>query len=80
MSASGPPVLVLPGYGDSGPGHWQSLWEAEDGRFRRVLQRDWLLPERAEWRGAVTCERTLAASETIPTRLTDLLASSAEVP
>jgi predicted alpha/beta hydrolase family esterase len=43
------PVLVLPGYGDSGPGHWQSRWEAADGNLRRVLQRDWLMPDRAEW-------------------------------
>src|SRR2546427_295372 len=64
MSASGPPVLVLPGYGDSGPGHWQSLWEAEDGRFRRVLQRDWLLPERAEWLAAL--EREIAACAAPP--------------
>ncbi len=64
MSASGPPVLVLPGYGDSGPGHWQSLWEAEDGRFRRVLQRDWLLPERAEW--LATLEREIAACAAPP--------------
>ncbi|PYM48393.1 MAG: hypothetical protein DME16_11120, partial [Candidatus Rokuibacteriota bacterium] len=38
------PVLVLPGYGDSGPEHWQSLWEAEDPACRRVVQRDWMLP------------------------------------
>jgi serine hydrolase len=56
------PVLMLPGYGDSGPEHWQSLWEAEDARCRRVVQRDWLEPTLAEWRerldGAVAaCER-----------------------
>src|SRR5262249_57683615 len=44
------PVLVLPGYGDSGPEHWQSLWEAADASLRRVVQRDWLAPTLAEWR------------------------------
>ena len=45
-----PPVLVLPGYGDSGPAHWQSLWEAADATCRRVVQRDWLNPALPEWR------------------------------
>lgn len=56
------PVLMLPGYGDSGPGHWQSLWEAEDAGCRRVAQRDWLAPTLAEWRecldaAVAACER-----------------------
>lgn len=42
-------VLVLPGYGDSGPDHWQSRWEATDSRVRRVVQRDWLEPKLDEW-------------------------------
>ena len=44
-----PPVLILPGVGDSGPEHWQSLWEASDPTFRRVAQRDWDHPELGEW-------------------------------
>jgi predicted alpha/beta hydrolase family esterase len=44
-----PSILVLPGYGDSGPEHWQSLWEAADPRFRRVAQRDWLEPRLDDW-------------------------------
>ena len=43
------PVLILPGLGDSGPEHWQSLWEAADPAFRRVVQRDWENPELADW-------------------------------
>jgi predicted alpha/beta hydrolase family esterase len=42
-------ILVLPGYGDSGPEHWQSLWEAADPRLRRVVQRDWLEPKLDDW-------------------------------
>jgi len=43
------PVLIVPGWGDSGPGHWQSLWEKANPDFRRVVQRDWLYPVAAEW-------------------------------
>ena len=45
-----PPVLVVPGYGDSGPQHWQSVWEAADATCRRVVQRDWYAPTLADWR------------------------------
>ena len=51
MSAA--PVLVLPGYGDSGPDHWQSRWEAADSRLRRVVQRDWLEPKLDDWLAAL---------------------------
>jgi len=50
--------LVLPGYGDSGPRHWQTLWEKRDPEFKRVKQRDWDHPDRAEWVGALG--RTIA--------------------
>ena len=43
------PVLIIPGYGDSGPEHWQSRWEAANPACRRVVQRDWLLPTLGEW-------------------------------
>ncbi len=46
-------VLIVPGYGGSGPEHWQSLWEAAHPDFRRVAQRDWEHPERDEWVGAL---------------------------
>jgi predicted alpha/beta hydrolase family esterase len=48
-----PTALVLPGYGDSGPQHWQSLWEASDPRLRRVQQDDWLEPRLDTWLGAL---------------------------
>lgn len=41
-------VLVLPGWQNSGPQHWQSLWEARSG-YRRVEQHDWLRPLRGDW-------------------------------
>jgi predicted alpha/beta hydrolase family esterase len=56
------PVLVLPGYGDSGPDHWQSLWQASSASFRRVHQRDWLAPDLAEWLTALDREIAACAS------------------
>jgi len=41
-------VLLLPGWQDSGPAHWQSRWEALHG-YRRVTQSDWLWPKRGDW-------------------------------
>ncbi len=43
------PVLILPGIGDSGPLHWQSLWETGAPDFSRVQQRDWDKPVCDEW-------------------------------
>lgn len=42
------PVLILPGWQNSGPGHWQSHWEATYG-YQRVEQHDWLRPLRGDW-------------------------------
>jgi hypothetical protein len=41
-------VLILPGWQNSGPGHWQSLWQQTHG-FRRVEQHDWMRPLRGDW-------------------------------
>ena len=41
-------VLLLPGWLDSGPDHWQSRWEALHGDTR-VTQDDWLWPRRGDW-------------------------------
>ena len=41
-------VLVLPGYGDSGPDHWQTLWQGRYG-YARVVQDDWERPRLDDW-------------------------------
>ena len=41
-------VLTLPGWLGSGPGHWQSGWEALHG-CTRVQQHDWQRPLRGDW-------------------------------
>ena len=41
-------VLLLPGWQNSGPAHWQSRWEARHG-YQRVEQHDWTQPLRGDW-------------------------------
>lgn len=41
-------TLILPGWQNSGPEHWQSRWELLHG-FVRVQQSDWNLPLRGDW-------------------------------
>ncbi|MEO5689408.1 MAG: alpha/beta hydrolase [Burkholderiaceae bacterium] len=41
-------VLVLPGWQNSGPLHWQSRWEALYDDVR-VQQSDWMHPLRGDW-------------------------------
>lgn len=43
------PVLLVPGWRNSGPGHWQSLWEARLKGARRVEMPNWEVPRRQEW-------------------------------
>lgn len=42
-------TLILPGIGNSGPNHWQSLWETANPSFIRVQQRDWDNPVCETW-------------------------------
>ena len=41
-------VLLLPGWQNSGEGHWQTEWERLHG-YRRVEQHDWMRPLRGDW-------------------------------
>lgn len=41
-------TLILPGWQNSGPDHWQSCWETQHGH-RRVDQHDWMTPRRGDW-------------------------------
>src|SRR5689334_22403869 len=42
-------VLIVPGWQDSGPEHWQSLWERAYPEWRRVRDLDWDEPTREVW-------------------------------
>lgn len=48
MASRSKRVLVLPGWENSGPLHWQSLWEHQHG-YERVEQHDWMRPLRGDW-------------------------------
>ena len=41
-------MLVLPGWQNSGPDHWQSRWERSHG-YQRVEQYNWQRPLRGDW-------------------------------
>jgi uncharacterized protein len=41
-------VFILPGLNNSGPQHWQTLWENEFG-FIRINQNDWDTPRCEDW-------------------------------
>lgn len=44
-----PTVLIFPGIGNSGPAHWQTLWQQANPEFVRIAQRDWDEPVCDEW-------------------------------
>ncbi len=44
-----PVILTVPGLGNSGPGHWQTEWEARLPRCRRVDLGLWEDPHRNTW-------------------------------
>ncbi len=44
-----PTIVIIPGWRDSGPGHWQSLWADRIQGAVRVQQDDWISPVRPSW-------------------------------
>ncbi|MES2938151.1 MAG: alpha/beta hydrolase [Pseudomonadota bacterium] len=56
--ACDPVVLIVPGWRDSGPRHWQSLWAQGLPGARRVVQDNWVTPTREAWLS--TIERYIA--------------------
>jgi predicted alpha/beta hydrolase family esterase len=42
-------ILLVPGLGDSGPGHWMTRWEDKLSTATRVTQPDWDRPNRRIW-------------------------------
>lgn len=47
--AEHPTIVIVPGWRDSGPGHWQTLWAGQLPRVRRVVQDNWVSPSRHAW-------------------------------
>ncbi len=54
-------LVIVPGWRNSGPGHWQSLWaERLDGAVRVAMaEDDWQRPRRSVWLQAIA--RTILA-------------------
>jgi len=46
-------ILIVPGYTNSGPDHWQTRWETRLSTARRVIQAEWTKPVREDWTAAV---------------------------
>lgn len=53
--------VTLPGIYNSGPTHWQTLWEAADPQMVRFTPTDWELPRVADWEAAL--DRAVADGE-----------------
>lgn len=49
MKAAEADILIVPGYTNSGPDHWQSRWESKLTTARRVEQAEWSKPVRENW-------------------------------
>ncbi|MBC3933767.1 alpha/beta hydrolase [Undibacterium sp. CY7W] len=50
------PVLIFPGYANSGPDHWQSLWQSAYPQCQRITIQDWMRPQREVWVAALERE------------------------
>lgn len=74
MRVSDLDILMVPGYTNSGPDHWQTRWEKKLKTARRVEQADWLRPDRKLWSGRIVEEVGRA------TRPVILIAHSCGVP
>lgn len=60
------PILMIPGYGNSGPGHWQTLWQELFHDVKRVEMPSWNAPRRAGWVEALDTAIHLAQEEGAP--------------
>jgi uncharacterized protein len=69
---SKPPVLILPGLGNSGPEHWQTHWQKQNPDFVRVEQRDWDAPDCDQW--VATLDRAISAQSAPPLLIAHSLA------
>ena len=46
-------IIMVPGWGDSGPDHWQSRWQAKLSTARRIEGVDWQRPTLGPWVSAI---------------------------
>lgn len=48
-ASQSPATLLIPGLGNSGPSHWQSIWGRQERDFSRVELNCWSDPHRNTW-------------------------------
>lgn len=53
MKSKDADIIIVPGYTNSGPDHWQSRWESKLSTARRVEQAEWSKPVREDWTSRV---------------------------
>jgi len=53
-------ILIIPGYRNSEPDHWQSRWQAKMATARRVEQAEWTKPVFEDW--VASAQEAIAAS------------------
>jgi hypothetical protein len=55
-----PSILLIPGLFNSGPKHWQSIWQSLHPDYHRLEQRGWETPRCADW--IATLDQALSAA------------------
>jgi uncharacterized protein len=46
-------IMMVPGWTNSGPDHWQTHWQRLHPDYRRVHQKDWDHPDPTDWTAAL---------------------------
>ncbi|MFB2553235.1 RBBP9/YdeN family alpha/beta hydrolase [Ensifer soli] len=49
MKVADADILIIPGYTNAGPDHWQTRWQQRLSTARRVEQAEWTKPVRDDW-------------------------------
>jgi hypothetical protein len=58
-------ILIVPGWRNAEPEHWQSLWADRLPNAHRVEQGDWLFPRRQDWVGRLADEILASRGERV---------------
>ena len=56
MKVADAEILIVPGLGNSGEGHWQTRWEERLSSARRIEQADWDNPVLEHWTNRIVRE------------------------
>ena len=48
-----PDVVIVPGFGDSGAGHWQTRWQDQNQHLVRISPASWTEPDLGDWLSAL---------------------------